>query len=57
MTVCLVKPYREAWFQHLLRLQFRTAFCALFGIVRWKIPARRCRLLDNFGFTIPEEVT
>ena len=56
MTIYRVKPYRSAWFKHLLRLQFRTAFCPLFGLARWHIPVRPSRLIDNPGLTITEEM-
>ena len=47
-----VKPYRSGWLRHLVHLQFRTAFCALFGLTRWRIPERRpARLLDNWGLS------
>ena len=53
MTIYHVKPYRGAWLRHLLHFQFRTACCALFGIARWHIPARRCRIIvDEPGLTI-----
>jgi len=51
MTIYHVKPYREVWLHHLVRLQFRTAFCALFGLARWNISARRCSLLGHFGIS------
>ena len=51
-----VKPYREAWFKHLLRLEFSTAFCALFRLARWHIPARPPRLFDNPGLTITDDM-
>ena len=47
-----VKPYRSGWLWHLAHLRFRTAFCALFGLTRWRIPGRRpSRLLDNPGLS------
>jgi len=57
MEIYHIKPYRGAWLSHLLQFQFRTAFCALFGIARWHIPARPCRTLDNLRltFTVMEE--
>ena len=56
MKIYQVKPYRGAWFKHLLRLEFRTAFCALFGLARWHIPVQPSRLIDNLGLTITEEM-
>ena len=47
MTIYPVKPYREAGSHRQARPQSWTAFCALFGLARWHIPARRCRLPDN----------
>ena len=56
MTIYHIKPYREAFFMHLLRLEFWTAFCALFGLARWHIPARPPRLIDNPGLEITDEM-
>ena len=56
MTIYHIKPYREAWLKHLLRLQFRTAFCALLGLARWHMPVRTSpRIIDNPGLTITAE--
>lgn len=52
MAVYHVKPYRRGWLKHLLHLQLRTAFCALFGLVRWRCHTPPSRLYDNFGVTI-----
>ena len=49
MTIYHIKPYRKAFFMHLLRLEFWTAFCALFGLARWHLPMRPSRLIDNPG--------
>jgi len=57
MTIYHVKPYRRMWLKHLLRLQFRTAFCALFGLARWHGLVRPTQLIDNFGRTVSEEET
>jgi len=56
MTIHHVKPYRRAWFKHLLRLEFRTAFCALFGLARWHMPSRCSTfMMPRFSLTITEE--